>query len=722
MRRQRLLALALPSLFTVALAASGTLAGCAAEAPLNVPGPTTALPGPVKPLDLDASATPASSATTPAEKPLLAVDEAVLDRSVSPCDDFYAFACGGWMKKTPIPDDQATWMRSFSVINEQNQMVLRDVLESFAALAKNDTDAYAKELGDFYAACMDESGIESRGDAPLKAALAPLDGIKDEASFAKALASLHAAGVGAFFAFDSEQDLKDSTQFIGAVWQGGLGLPDRDYYLDPKRKELLAKYEEHVARMFVLAGEAEATAKKDAKTVVGLEKKLAEASMKRVMLRSPENVYHPTDLAGLEKLAPGFPWKTYFEAAGTPAMKKLNIAQPTFAKAVGAAAKEMKGATGAAWRTYLKWQVLHGAAKRLPARFVDEDMKLTEALTGTAKLLPRWKRCVKAADGAMGEALARPFVKKTLGEAGKTDAKRMIQAIEAAMEKNLGKLAWMDDATKKRAYEKLHKIANKIGYPDVWRKYDGLTIARAEHFENVARAHAFEVKRRLAKIGQPLDRNEWAMTPPEVNAYYDPSMNEMVFPAGILQPPFYSARYPSSINMGAIGMVMGHELTHGFDDEGRKFDAAGNVTDWWTAPSGAEFKRRAECVEKQYSEYVAIDELKIDGKLTLGENIADLGGMKLAYTAWHDLGSASAPAAEAAGMNAEQQFFLGYAQGWCGNQRREAARRRATDDFHSAPKWRVNGVVSNMPEFAAAFSCKAGTPMVRGEGKRCEVW
>jgi endothelin-converting enzyme/putative endopeptidase len=298
----------------------------------------------------------------------------------------------------------------------------------------------------------------------------------------------------------------------------------------------------------------------------------------------------------------------------------------------------------------------------------------------------------------------------------------MIRAVEHAMEINLGKLTWMDEPTKKRALEKLHAIANKIGYPDVWRKYDGLTIARSEHFENMSRAQAFEVKRRLAKIGQPVDRNEWLMTPPEVNAYYDSSMNEMVFPAGILQPPFYSARFPSSVNFGGIGMVMGHELTHGFDDEGRKFDAKGNVTDWWTPASSNEFKQRADCVDKQYSDYVAIDELHVDGKLTMGENIADLGGMKLAYAAWKELGGASAAPPEAAGFNAEQQFFLGYAQGWCGNLRREAARRRATDDFHSPPKWRVNGVVSNMPEFAKAFSCKDGAPMARGEGKRCEVW
>lgn len=681
-----------------------------------VPGPTTALPGPVKPLDLDGGAAPAAAIAKPA-----AVEDGAIDRSVAPCDDFYAFACGGWMKKTPIPDDQATWMRSFSVINEQNQMVLREVLDSFAAMAPPG-EAYAKELGDLYGACMDEPGIEARNDAPLKEPLAKIASIKDRASLAKALAGLHASGVGALFTFDSEQDLKDSTQFIGAVWQGGLGLPDRDYYLDPKRKELLTKYEEHVARMLALSGDTAEVAKKNAKTVVGLEKKLAESSMKRVMLRSPENVYHPTNLAGLEKMAPAFPWKTYFAEVASPPLTKLNVAQPEFAKAVGRAAQEIEGPNAPAWRTYLKWQVLHSTAKRLPQRFVDEDMKLAEILTGTAKLLPRWKRCVKAADIAMGEALARPFVKRTLGEAGKADAQRMIRTIEKAMEQNLEKLAWMDDATKKRAFEKLHKIANKIGYPDTWRSYEGLAIARKEHFENMSRAQAFEVKRRLAKIGKPVDRNEWLMTPPEVNAYYDPSMNEMVFPAGILQPPFYSSGFPSSVNFGAIGMVMGHELTHGFDDEGRKFDASGNVTDWWTPKSSSEFKRRAECIDKQYSEYVAIDELKVDGKLTMGENIADLGGIKLAYAAWKALGGAAAAPGEASGLSPDQQFFVGYAQGWCGNLRKEAARRRATDDYHSPPKWRVNGVVANAPEFGKAFACKEGAPMMRAESKRCEVW
>ncbi len=696
-------------------------AACAGEPPPPaVPGPTTALPGPVNPLTSSADAG-AAKAKPPA------VDDAALDRSVEPCNDFYAFACGGWMKKTPIPDDQATWMRSFSVITEQNQIVLRDVLEGFASLAPS-TDAYAKELGDLYAGCMDEAAVEKRGIEPLAPAFAKIDGVKNADSLAKALAWLHQNGISALFTLEAEQDLKDSTQFIAGVWQGGLGLPDRDYYLDAKRKELVVKYEDHVARMFVLGGEKEATARKSAKTVVAFEKRLAEASMKRVMLRSPENVYHPTDLAGLGKQAGAFPWKTYFAELGIDAAvaKKLNLAQPDFAKAVARVATDAAGAgaagSGGALRTYLKWQVLHSSAKRLPAKFVDEDMVLSQVLTGTAKLQPRWKRCVRAADVAMGEALARPFVKRTLGDAGKADALRMIGLIEKMMDGNLDKLSWMDATTKTRAKEKLHKIANKIGFPDTWRKYDGLTIARGEHYENMSRANTFEMKRRLAKIGKPLDRNEWLMTPPEVNAYYDSSMNEMVFPAGILQPPFYSSAFPPAVNFGAIGMVMGHELTHGFDDEGRKFDGAGNVTDWWTPASSSEFKRRAECVDKQYSDYVAIDDLKVDGKLTMGENIADLGGMKLAYLAWKSSGGESAPSAQASGMSADQQFFLGYAQGWCGNVRPEAAKRRATDDYHSPPKWRVNGVVSNMPEFSKAFACKDGAPMARGEGKRCEVW
>ena len=656
---------------------------------------------------------------------LVAIDPQAIDQGAQPCDDFYQFACGSWMKNTPIPDDQGTWMRGFSVIFENNEKLLREILERDAKAPPAD-EPYAKQLGDLYASCMDEKAIESSADKALGPQFAKLDKVKDANTFAQVVAELHGAGEGALFSFSSAQDFADATQVIGTLEQGGLGMPDRDYYVkdDAKSKEIRDKYEAHVAEMLRLGGDKPEAAKAGAKAVLRVETTLAKASMTKVDLRDPHKVYHRVELAGLKKMAPDFPWDLYLKTLGFPGITALNVAQPEFFKEVGQVAKSVRGGGRAVadWKTYLKWHVLRSKAATLPARFVDEDFKFHSVLTGAPKLLPKWKRCVRAVDASMGEALAQPFVKTRLGPQGKAQALELIGGIEATMKTNLDALSWMDDLTRKKALEKLSSINNKIAYPDVWRQYEGLEVNRDSYFDNSLRAAAFEVKRQLTKVGKPVDKKEWQMTPPTVNAYYEPSLNEMVFPAGILAYPFFASNAVPGLNYGAIGMVMGHELTHGFDDEGRQFDAQGNLKEWWTPSVSKEFDRRAACVVSQFDDYVPVDELHVNGKLTLGENIADLGGIKLAYGAFQAMKKGKEIKHGPYSYSPEQEFFLGYAQSWCGNIRKETMRLRVTTDPHSPAKFRVNGPLSNSPEFARAFSCREGSQMVRSGDKRCEIW
>ena len=518
------------------------------------------------------------------------------------------------MKATPIPEDEASWVRSFSVIHEQNQKALRAILERDA---KGDTrdDPDAKKLGDTWTSCMDEEAIEKGTANDLKPEIARIDGIHDAKTLVEELAHLHSIGVTAAWGFGSEVDFKDATHMIAGVAQSGLGLPDRDYYFrdDDRTKAIREAYVSHVSATLVLMGEKPARADADAKTVMKLETDLAKASMTNVELRDPQKVYHRLDLEGLKKLAPDLSWDAYLAAAGFPAITAINVAQPDFVSRVDAM---VKAGPLADWKTYLRWHLGGSASPYLSHKFVDEWFHFRQVLTGTKTLQPRWKRCVHFADGMIGEALARPFVAETLGEDGKRAAERMVAGIEGAMKTALEKLAWMDADTRTRAEEKLAKISNKIGYPVKWRNYDALVIDRASFFANVNRATAFETKRQLEKVGKPVDKDEWQMTPPTVNAYYEPTMNEMVFPAGILQVPFYGKKQAPALNFGAItGMVVGHELTHGFDDEGRQFDAEGNLRDWWSPPVSGEFDRRAACVEKQFDEYVVVDDVHIKGKL-----------------------------------------------------------------------------------------------------------
>lgn len=671
-------------------------------------------PSKLRPLTREVAALP-----SPAEPPVplgAGVDQAALDPSVSPCDDFYEHACGGWIKKTTIPGDESRWFRSFSVIRERNEETLRAILEGYAK-GEGAGEPHAKALGDFYGSCMDEAAIEKANLTPLRPWLDAIAKVRDGRGLAKLLGALHADGMPIALELTAAQDFGNATETVGMLWQAGLGMPEREYYTEdsPKMRELRGKYEEHVAAVMKLLGEPEAKAKASAKAILALETELANAWMTKEDRREPKKIAHRATRAELDTVAPGFSWALFLEGAGAKSVGTFNVAQPGYVKALG---ERLEKGSLADWKTYLRWHVARWQSSALPKRFVDEAQRWQAALTGTEKTPDRWKRCVRVVDTLMGEALAQPFVKKTLGSEGKATVVGMVQLIEKTMHENLVSLGWMDDATRRAAFKKLEKIANKIAYPDKWRSYDALSIDRSAYLGNVAKGRAFEHKRQLAKMGKPVDRTEWLMSPPTVNAYYEPQLNEMVFPAGILQPPFYANQVPLATNYGGIGMVMGHELTHGFDDEGRQFDAAGNLKDWWAASVNAEFERRAACVKKQFDDYVVLGDVHVNGKLTLGENIADLGGVKLAFRAMKR--AVGEEGKKPVSRTDTRAFFYGFAQGWCGKMRDEALRHLVATNPHAPAHLRVNGPLSNLPEFAEAFSCKAGAKMVRKD--RCEVW
>jgi len=566
---------------------------------------------------------------------------------------------------------------------------------------------------------MDEAAIEASTPTELKQQLKRIDIIRDLPALQKEVAREHLTIGNPMFEFSQQQDFKNATDVIGALDQGGIGMPDRDYYVQTtgKMPELRKAYQAHVEKMLTLAGEKPEQAKKDAETVMKIETQLAQASMSRTDRRDPNKVYHRLELAGIEKTAPKWNWKMYLKEMGVPEVTQINVTSPEFFAALN---KMLTSVPMAEWKAYLRWHLVHNAAPALSKAFVDENFAFYgKTLSGTAELEPRWKRCTHATDRLMGEALGKAFVDKTFGAEGKERTQQMVREIEAAMSADLDGLKWFDDATRKQAHEKLTAIANQIGYPEKWRNYDALDVQQQPYLVNAMRAEEFETRRQLAKIGKPLDRNEWEMTPPTVNAYYTPLLNQMVFPAGILQPPFFNKAAVKPVNYGAIGMVMGHELTHGFDDEGRQFDAKGNLRDWWTASVGKDFDTRAQCVVDQFNGYVAVDDLHLNGKLVLGENIADLGGIKLAHAAYVKARGSAEPQ-KIGKWTDEQLFFLGAAQAWCTKRRPEMARMRVTTDPHSPPQFRVDGPLSNLPEFAAAFQCKPGDKMIRKT--QCTIW
>jgi putative endopeptidase len=640
-----------------------------------------------------------------------------MDKSVDPCTDFYEYACGNWLRDNPIPADQAEWGR-FDELHERNQMILRDLLEKASVVDPN-RGSNGQKIGDYYYSCMDEAGIESKGGAALKPRMERIADVKDKAQLPALIGQLHSSGVEALFTFGSEPDAKDSMMEIAGTDQGGLGLPDRDYYLksDAKSVELRTAYMQHVAKMFELLGESPGKAAADAKAVMNFETELAHASMDRVERRDPNKVYHKMTTAQLQALSPAFNWKEYFAAIGSPSFDSLDVSVPDFVKGMN---QLLANSNLEDIKTYLRWQTVHHAAPMLPKAYVDEDFAFYgKTLTGAKEIRPRWKRCVSFTNGDLGEALGQAYVAQQFPPESKAATLKMVHELEAALRNDITQLSWMTEETKKQALDKLAHIENKIGYPDKWRDYSTLKIVRGDALGNRLRANEFEFKRQLNKIGKPVDRAEWGMTPPTVNAYYNPQENNINFPAGILQPPFYDPKVDDAVNFGAIGAVIGHELTHGFDDSGSEFDAQGNLRNWWTPKDREQFEKLEECFVEEYDGFVAVDEVHLKGKLTLGENTADNGGLRIAHMA---LLNALGPAPQKAidGFTPEQRLFVGWGQIWCENQRPENARLMAGVDPHSPGKFRVNGVVSNMPEFQKAFSCKAGAPMVRNPV--CRVW
>jgi len=643
-----------------------------------------------------------------------------IDKSIDPCVDFYQYACGNWIKNTEIPADQSTW-GSFTELRDRNLDVERGILEKDSAAGAN-RNPIDQKIGDLYGSCMDEKAADAKGISPIKPELEAVADAKDKRQLMDELAKLDLIGDGSLFSFYSSPDLHHADMVIAYIDQGGLTLPDRDYYIkdDQKMKDMRQRLVEYATQLFTLAGQSPQQAADSAQTVLRIETALAKASMDRTARRDPKNRDHKMSRDEAVALGPDFYLNQYFTEVGAPNFSQMNVVNPDFFKQVNGV---IESESVDALKTYVSWHVLNSAAPWLSQPFVDDNFKFQQALTGQKEIQARWKRCVSLVDRELGEALGERYVDVTFGPEGKQRMLKMVDALEKSLSEDIHDLSWMSDETKKQAQVKLEAIRNKIGYPEKYRDYSSVVIKPDDLIGDIDRANMFESKRDIAKIDKPLDRKEWGMTPPTVNAYYSGSYNEIVFPAGILQPPFFDKSMDDAVNFGGIGVVIGHELTHGFDDQGRKYDPQGNLRDWWTAEDGKEFEKRVSCVADEYSGFTAVDDLKLNGRLTLGENTADNGGARVALMALEHMIAEDKTGKEGEkidGYTPEQRFFLGFARVWCEKRRPEVARTRVFTDPHSPGKYRIDGVVQNMPEFEKAWGCKAGQPMVSENA--CHVW
>jgi putative endopeptidase len=652
--------------------------------------------------------------------PIPGFDATSLDTSVDPCNDFYKFACGKFVANHPIPADQPGVDQFYALYNVNTQ-ALNGILNK-AAIGGAGRSPDEQKIGDFFKACMDTDAIDAKGLTPIEPLLKEIDGLKSKEQLAPLTGKLQRIGVNVFFGYGEQQDFKEATKQIAIASQGGLGLPEKDYYLRTGAKdiELREQYVAHVAKMLELSGSSPEKAKKDADAIMAFETSLAKASLGVTEMRDPEKIYHLQPIATFEATMPGVNFGEFQDAIRSPRVTEINNATPQFFPAM---MKEIHATSLETLKAYMRYQLLTKSAGRLPKPFDKENFDFYgRKLNGQPEQAARWKRCSNSVNGALGEALGKVYVEQYFAGDSKAKMVKMVGDIEAAMDRDIDQLEWMSAPTKVRAKEKLHAVANKIGYPDKFRDYTKLEVKPDDALGNQDRADSFENDRQLAKIGKPIDRGEWDMTPPTVNADYNPSMNDINFPAGILQPSFYDPKQDDAVNYGHIGAVIGHELTHGFDDEGKKFDAKGNLSDWWTAEDTKNFVARTDCLVNEYGNFVAVDDVKVNGKLTLGENTADNGGLLLAYMAYMDRAKKEGVdlMAKKDGYTAPQRFYIGYAQNWCENSRPESTRNQVLTDPHSPDHFRTNGAIVNQPAFAAAFGCKKGAPMVPVNS--CRVW
>jgi putative endopeptidase len=665
--------------------------------------------------------------TAPAPpKSVKSLDLDAIDKSADPCTDFYQYACGNWVKNNEVPNDQTRWARSFSLLAERNRYLLWQELDSAAKSPKSPLE---KKFGDYYAACMNTDLIETKGIAPLDPALKEIAGFSDPKKLAVLMGELQSSGNPApLFQFGVGQDEKDSSKQIAEVSQGGLSLPDRDYYLkdDKHFKEIREQYLAHLTKMFTLAGDTPEKAATEAAAVLRIETALAKGSTSRVEMRQPENRYHIYTVQKLEEISPDFDWPTYWKAIKIGHFDTLNVATPDFFKTVN---ELIASEPVDAWKAYFRWHTLHSTATNLPKAFFDENFAFFgKTLAGQKEPTPRWKQCTAATDQALGEAVGQDWVKQNFPPAAKASMDKLVLALEKSLGDDIRTLPWMSEETRKAAEEKLNMIRNKIGYPEKWRDYSTLQVKRDDLIGNSERSSVFSRNYRLAKLGKPVDEKEWGMTPPTVNAYYSPSMNDINFPAGILQPPFFDFSIDPAVNFGGIGVVIGHEMTHGFDDQGSKYDGHGNLREWQTAEDRKAFTERTDCEVTEYDGFEASpahDDLpaqNLKGKLTLGENTADNGGLRIAYMALLDTLAAQGKKIDDKidGYTEAQRYFLSFGQIWCQNQTDQSARQSALTDPHSPGRWRTNGSVQNFDEFGKAFGCKKGQPMYPEHS--CRVW